>query len=67
MKGFFLPRTQYGQHGHGHHGESNMPVPALPVPDFVVIQPAFAFGHLESDFERTRSGKPMVDGSGQAG
>jgi hypothetical protein len=49
-RSFFLPGTKYGQYCQGQHGQSDMPIPALPVPDFVVVQPTLAFGHLESDF-----------------
>ena len=45
---FFLLSTQHGQHGQGEHGQSNVSIPALPMTDFVMIQSAFPFGHLES-------------------
>src|SRR5208282_4161871 len=32
----------------GQHGQSDVPVPALPEADLVVIQPALALGGLES-------------------
>ena len=34
----------------GQHGQSDVPIPALPVADFVVIQSALALGGLEGLF-----------------
>ncbi len=34
----------------GQHGQSNVPIPALPVADFVVVKPALALGGLEGLF-----------------
>jgi len=48
---FFLPGAQHGQHSQSRHGEGDMPVPSPPVPDFIVVRAAFAFSHLESDFD----------------
>ena len=43
--------AQDGQHYLGHHGQGDVPIPALPVADFVVVQPAFALGRLECNLD----------------
>lgn len=42
--------AQHRQNGRSQHGQGVVPIPALPVPYFVMIPPALAFGHLESTF-----------------
>ena len=61
-EGFFLPGAQPRQNGQSQHGQGDVPIPALPVPDFVMIQSALAFGHLESAFDG-----PALSGDGHQG
>ena len=45
---FFSSRTQHGQGGMSQHGQCDMPIPPLPVANFIVIQSAFALGSLKT-------------------
>src|SRR5690348_18459610 len=42
----------HGQIGMGEHRQSDMPVPARPTADFVLIQAALALGSFEAFFHR---------------
>ena len=49
---FFFACAQHRQHCMGQHGQRDVPIPALPVAHFVVVQPAFAFSCLKGLFDQ---------------
>ena len=44
--------TDCGHHGEGEHDERDMAMPAMPGARFIVVEPEFVFGRLETILDR---------------
>ena len=51
--------TDGSQPGMGHHGQCDMAMPTMPVANFIMVQPGFAFGFFDALLNGVASGSDL--------